>query len=160
MKNSFGNYVVQKALKISKGENKKKLIESAGRNLERLGEKKIIEKWKNILSQSDIPSSLRKSTHDNNQNPKILSFNNNAYYFDNDPNYASKKNFSKNSKKSKSGLNGIPNLKPNFQNIANNPYQFISKSGPTHSQNLEKLSFKKQVTGGKYHIKIKKRRFE
>ncbi len=49
MKNNFGNYVVQKALKLARNDNKKKLVENVSKNVERLGEKKIIDKWKNIL---------------------------------------------------------------------------------------------------------------
>lgn len=53
MKNNYGNYVVQKALRIAKNENKKILVEYVSRNVDRLGEKKIIEKWRNILLQSE-----------------------------------------------------------------------------------------------------------
>ncbi len=49
MKNNFGNYVVQKALKLARNDNKKKLVANVSKNIERLGEKKLIEKWKNIL---------------------------------------------------------------------------------------------------------------
>jgi len=49
MKNNYGNYVIQKALKLTQNENRKKLVENVSKNVERLGEKKIIEKWKAIL---------------------------------------------------------------------------------------------------------------
>jgi hypothetical protein len=50
MKNNFGNYVIQKALKISINENRMKLLDCISKNIERLGEKKLIEKWRNILN--------------------------------------------------------------------------------------------------------------
>lgn len=49
MKNSFGNYVIQKALKIAKGGNEKELAESVNRNIYKLNDKKLILKWKNIV---------------------------------------------------------------------------------------------------------------
>lgn len=49
MKNNYGNYVVQKALKISTGSIKNKLIISILKNIEKIGDKKLIGKWKNIV---------------------------------------------------------------------------------------------------------------
>ena len=49
MKNSFGNYVIQKALKISISEDKKKLIEEVSKNIYKINDKKLILKWKSIL---------------------------------------------------------------------------------------------------------------
>ncbi len=49
MKNNFGNYVVQKALKISTGAPKLKLIVSILKNIEKIGDKKLIIKWRNIV---------------------------------------------------------------------------------------------------------------
>ena len=49
MKNNYGNYVIQKALKISKGENEKRLVNEVINNLYKLNDKKLIEKWKNII---------------------------------------------------------------------------------------------------------------
>ncbi len=66
MKNNYGNYVIQKALKITKGEIKKKLVDTILKNIEKLGEKKIIDKWKLILMQSDteeiVPKNLIKAS--------------------------------------------------------------------------------------------------
>ena len=50
IKNSYGNYVVQTALKISKNELKVRLINCIEENLNVLGEKKLINKWKSILA--------------------------------------------------------------------------------------------------------------
>ena len=50
MKNNFGNYVIQKALKISLNEDKKKLACEVERNIYKLNDKKLILKWKNIVS--------------------------------------------------------------------------------------------------------------
>ena len=52
IKNGFGNYVVQTALKSSKGTAKMILINSIENNLGILGEKKLINKWKNIISSN------------------------------------------------------------------------------------------------------------
>lgn len=49
MKNNYGNYVVQKALKLSKGNYKTKLINSILKNIQKIGDKKIILKWKTIV---------------------------------------------------------------------------------------------------------------
>ena len=50
MKNNFGNYVIQKALKISLKNDKKKLAEEVERNIFKLNDKKLILKWKSIVS--------------------------------------------------------------------------------------------------------------
>ncbi len=50
MKNNFGNYVIQKALKISLGIDKKKLSEEVEKNIFKLNDKKLILKWKSIVS--------------------------------------------------------------------------------------------------------------
>jgi hypothetical protein len=52
MKNSYGNYVVQKALKISTGQSKTKFINMIMKNLDKLGDKKLIAKWKAIVNNS------------------------------------------------------------------------------------------------------------
>ena len=49
MKSKFGNYVIQKAIKLAKNENKKKLIFNAAIMINHLKEKKLITKWKSIL---------------------------------------------------------------------------------------------------------------
>ena len=50
MKSNYGNYVIQKALKLSKGENKNKLVYSAAKDVNKLNDNKLIIKWKSILS--------------------------------------------------------------------------------------------------------------
>lgn len=50
MRNSYGNYVIQKALKISAGRNKEKLADNVNKNIYKLNDKKLISKWKNIVS--------------------------------------------------------------------------------------------------------------
>ena len=52
MKNNYGNYVIQKALKYSKGENRKKLILGIEGNFESITDKKLLIKWKNIVLTS------------------------------------------------------------------------------------------------------------
>ena len=49
MKSSYGNYVIQKALKISNGEHRKKLVFNAAKDIDNLIENKLIQKWKSLL---------------------------------------------------------------------------------------------------------------
>jgi hypothetical protein len=49
MKSKFGNYVIQKAIKLAKNEYKKKLVFNAAIMINNLKEKKLITKWKSIL---------------------------------------------------------------------------------------------------------------
>ena len=49
MKSNYGNYVIQKALKLSKNVNKKKLIFASWQQINNLGDIKLIIKWKSIL---------------------------------------------------------------------------------------------------------------
>ena len=49
MKNKYGNYVIQKALKLSSGNYKEKLILEINKNINKLEDKKIINKWKAII---------------------------------------------------------------------------------------------------------------
>ena len=62
IKNSFGNYVIQTALKNSKGKSKLSLVNSIENNLNNLGEKKLIYKWRNIISlnMNDITLKIYK----------------------------------------------------------------------------------------------------
>ena len=49
MRSKFGNYVIQKAIKLAKNEHKKKLVFNAAMMINNLKEKKLITKWKSIL---------------------------------------------------------------------------------------------------------------
>ena len=55
MKNNYGNFVVQKALKLSSGPNKLKLIRCIVKNIEKIGDRKIILKWKSIVESHICP---------------------------------------------------------------------------------------------------------
>mgnify|MGYP002144530269 CR=1 FL=1 len=50
MKNNYGNYVVQKALKLSKDENRNKLVNSIIKNIDKIGDRKLIMKWQSIIN--------------------------------------------------------------------------------------------------------------
>ena len=54
IRNSYGNYVIQKAVKLSSGKIREKLIKEIVKNLNKLEEKKIISKWKMIISQTNF----------------------------------------------------------------------------------------------------------
>ena len=50
MKSNFGNYVVQKVIKISEGENKNKFVFNAAKEIDKLNDNKLIQKWKTLLA--------------------------------------------------------------------------------------------------------------
>ena len=50
MRSNYGNYVIQKAIKLSTGENKQKLIFNSAKDINKLNDTKLIIKWKSILS--------------------------------------------------------------------------------------------------------------
>ena len=49
MKNNYGNYVVQKALNLSHQDQKNRLISSIVKNIEKIGDRKLILKWQSII---------------------------------------------------------------------------------------------------------------
>jgi hypothetical protein len=49
MKSKFGNYVIQKAIKLSKNESRKKLVFNCALMINNLKDSKLITKWKSIL---------------------------------------------------------------------------------------------------------------
>ena len=49
MKSNYGNYVIQKVIKLAKNENKNKIVFCAAKNINNLMEIKLISKWKFIL---------------------------------------------------------------------------------------------------------------
>jgi hypothetical protein len=61
IKSPFGNYVIQKALKLSKPTNKKRLISLILKDLKRLEDKKLIAKWKLIVN--NIQSTNKNANH-------------------------------------------------------------------------------------------------
>jgi len=73
MKNNFGNFVVQKVLKMSNSDKLKKLTNLILKNIENIGEKKLILKWKTIIKTFEENHSLN--------NNKLMSNNNNNFYF-------------------------------------------------------------------------------
>jgi hypothetical protein len=84
IKNSYGNYVVQKALKLSTGNNKTSFINCIKKNLEKLTDKKLTNKWKTILNNSmhlnlgaiEYNTTLNSSNSSNNSSQMS---NNSAY---------------------------------------------------------------------------------
>jgi len=49
MKSNYGNYVIQKAIKLAKGEYKNKFVLCAAKDINKLNDNKLIQKWKSIL---------------------------------------------------------------------------------------------------------------
>jgi hypothetical protein len=68
IRSNYGNYVIQKALKIANVNNKLTLINNILQNLEKLGDKKLMIKWKHIVD-STIEECMRA-------NQMIYGFNN------------------------------------------------------------------------------------
>lgn len=52
MKNGYGNYVVQKALKLATGKLKIELINLIMKNLDKIGDRKLLLKWRKIVESS------------------------------------------------------------------------------------------------------------
>ena len=50
MLNKYGNYVIQKAIKLSSGKSKDIITQEIVKNLHIIEDKKIINKWKMIIS--------------------------------------------------------------------------------------------------------------
>ena len=50
MRNSFGNYVIQKSLKLATGEVREKLIECISENIPNLIDKNLKVKWRKLVS--------------------------------------------------------------------------------------------------------------
>ena len=49
MLNNYSNYVIQKAIKLSSGNGRERLIQDILKNLYVIEDKKIINKWKMII---------------------------------------------------------------------------------------------------------------
>lgn len=79
MKSNYGNYVIQKALKLAKGEYKKKLLFSAAKDVNKLNDVKLIIKWKSIL----LSYINELNVDEINNLKKIIIFNNNNNFSDN-----------------------------------------------------------------------------
>lgn len=78
MKNNYGNFVVQKALKLAKGLMKMKLLNCIIKNIDKIGDKKIMAKWESIVSMHIIPQSLDFSV-DNHTLPVNKKYRSNNY---------------------------------------------------------------------------------
>jgi hypothetical protein len=64
MKNEYGNFVIQKALKLSQNLNRKRLVKLIQKNVEKIGDKKLILKW-NYVSSQNLP--FVNNLYSNNQ---------------------------------------------------------------------------------------------
>ena len=54
MQNNYANYVIQKAVKLSSGKSQERLIKDILKNMHKLEDKKIINKWKMIISMTNF----------------------------------------------------------------------------------------------------------
>ena len=65
MKNCYGNYVIQKALKISTNHSRKFLIEYIKKNVYKLNDQKLINKWLDIIEHYVSLETQTSSTSNN-----------------------------------------------------------------------------------------------
>lgn len=78
MKNHFGNYVVQKALKISEGVEKATLVEHILKDINKLNNKKLISRWKLIVfphlegKVKDFGDNIKNINVTNNNSDSII----------------------------------------------------------------------------------------
>jgi hypothetical protein len=54
MKNNYGNYVIQTALKVSSQKEQSIIVNALSNNLSQLNDKKLLNKWKSIISSYSI----------------------------------------------------------------------------------------------------------
>jgi len=64
IKSSYGNYVIQKALRVAKGEEREKFVNLIKKNLQRMNDKKVIRKWKNIINDITTADYSGKTSDD------------------------------------------------------------------------------------------------
>ena len=62
IKNGYGNFVLQKSFKLSNGRSRIKLINSIKKNIEKLNDQKLINKWKTLILSSSYLSLENSST--------------------------------------------------------------------------------------------------
>jgi hypothetical protein len=81
MRHSYGNYVIQKAIKLSHGVCKKNYISLILRNINKLGDKKLIFKWSTIIENAC--SEQKEGTQNTLKVTNILNNNNQKNYKNN-----------------------------------------------------------------------------
>lgn len=88
IRNSYGNYVVQRALNVASGEDKEKLLKAISKRLPDVSDRKIRNKWEQITkehltgcttsskSQQDEFERLSISSHNEEMEPNMKKPNN------------------------------------------------------------------------------------
>lgn len=128
MKNNYGNYVVQKALKVAKGYLKFKLIILILKNIDKIGDKKLIIKWNSIIGEH-LPPEMKLCFEINNLNfnddlnnyntsnivrgNNKLKFGNNAKF--NNNNFTKYSNYKKERNRNLNSNYNFPFTQPNLQ---------------------------------------------
>ena len=141
MKSSFGNYVVQKALKVSNLENKNKLIDAITKNIEKLNDKKLVTKWKQIIFEA---SGKRIILQNENFKQNNMSHNVSPNTSFNSANSNVSNNSRNSGKPNKNyGINSNFNMNlNNNQNYQNTPNKGFSKSyngSPVSNNRMETI---------------------
>lgn len=124
LKNNYGNYVVQKAMKLASGINRMKLISAVSKGIEKIGDRRLVLKWKSIIECSIVELStlypMPAITEFNNSNNSNTSVNYNNSYSNNSVNtsYSYNDGYSFNQQSSGQNYNN-----KSMQNFSNQVYQ-------------------------------------
>jgi len=153
IKNSYGNYVIQKALKLASGYQKGKLTGIIKKHLEKLHDKKLISKWKNILSNIcgntltlAQPNRIKKNTNysnmSNDSNMSSGSLNNSVDSASGHSNYSNRSGGSNHSYTSVNSCHSYNPSMSNFMyvNMNLNPINFKNNNNMGNNMNLNNIN--------------------
>jgi len=86
IRNSYGNYVVQRALNVASGEDKEKLLKAISMRLPEVSDRKIRNKWEQITKVHLTGCTSSKSQQDSFERLSISSYNELINYEEIEPN--------------------------------------------------------------------------
>jgi Pumilio-family RNA binding repeat len=86
IRNSYGNYVVQRALNVASGEYKEKLLKAISMRLPEVSDRKIRNKWEQITKEHLTGCTSSKSQQDSFERLSISSYNELINYEEIEPN--------------------------------------------------------------------------
>lgn len=86
IRNSYGNYVVQRALNVASGEDKEKLLKAISMRLPEVSDRKIRNKWEHITKEHLTGCTSSKSQQDSFERLSISSYNELINYEEIEPN--------------------------------------------------------------------------
>ena len=157
MKNNYGNFVVQKSLKLSNGKHKLKLLKSMIKNIEKIGDRKLIFKWKSIIESHIYPEisnmdSKNSSFIEMNSLNNLNNLNNNFNNLNLNSNFRQVNNSMYPICPQNTNLNlsfgvpyhqGLDQIFSNRMNLGNNSENFISRGSAMRHTTSFQPNFKK-----------------